>query len=73
MSTPCSRDHFAEFVSSPCGSMLIAILRRVGARVAAARMSNHSVDVSFHLPEQHAAALVRIGLFPVPANRVVVF
>ena len=47
---------------------VIAILRRIGARVAAARGRSHSADVAIHLAEQNAATFVRIGLFSVPAD-----
>src|SRR5262249_3611418 len=54
------------------GVDVVAVLRRVGSRVArAGDGSNNSRAIIFEAPEEHAAALVRIGLLAMLAKRVV--
>src|SRR5947207_9961079 len=51
---------------------VVAVLRRVGAGVTGTgKRSDHASAVLLEPPEQHAAALVRIGLFTVLAKSVV--
>src|ERR1700693_4143040 len=50
---------------------VIAVLRRVGASISAAHNRRDRARISIHLAEQHATALVRIGLFAVAANFLV--
>src|SRR5271165_3239318 len=52
---------------------VVAVLRRVGASVAAARGGSYDAGaVVVHAAEQHATALVRIGFFAVSAEGFVV-
>src|SRR6266496_4158271 len=54
------------------GIDVVTVLRRVGARVAGAGDgSDDAGAVILHVPEQHAAALVRIRLLAVLAKSVV--
>ena len=47
---------------------VITILRRIGARVAAAGSRGYDADVAIHLAEQHATAFVGIGLLAMAAD-----
>src|ERR1700722_7272960 len=53
-------------------SVVVTLLRRVGPGGAAARRRGHDASpVIVHAPQQHATAFVRISLFPVPAESLV--
>jgi len=55
------------------GMDVVAVLRRISARVAGAHeRSDHTSAVVFKAAEQHAAALVRIGLLAMLAESVIV-
>jgi hypothetical protein len=50
---------------------VIAIVSGVGARILRRDRVDNRVHILFDLTQQHPAALVRIGLFPVPANGII--
>lgn len=52
---------------------VVAVLRRIGARVSAARGGSHDARaIVVHATKQDTAALMRVGLFAVAANGCVV-